>query len=85
MWFSIMPTVNTTVNYFCNLLSESQIAFLLSALLMMVDTSQRKENTDVFYLDLAAGLRSLYIQEQQEQKNIYFAFAMSKCKYILEK
>lgn len=52
---------------------------------MMVDTSQGIENTDVFYLDLAAGLGSLYIQEQQEQKNIYFAFAMSKCKYILEK
>lgn len=80
-----MPTVNTTVNYFCNLLSESQIAFLLSAFLMMVDTSQGKENTDVFYLDLAAGLGSLYIQEQQEQKKIYSAFAKSKCKYILEK
>lgn len=35
---------------------------------MMVDTSQGKENTDVFYLDLAVGLGSLYIQEQQEQQ-----------------
>lgn len=69
-----MPTVNTTVNYFCNLLSESQIAFLLSAFLMMVDTSQGKENTDVFYLDLAAGLGSFYIQEQQEQKIYIFCF-----------
>lgn len=41
---------------------------------MMVDTSQGKENTDVFYLDLASGLGSLYVQEQQEQKKYIFCF-----------
>lgn len=68
MWFSIMPTVNTTVNYFCNLLSESQIAFLLSAFLMTVDTSQGKESTDLFYLDLVTGLVVFYIQQQKPPK-----------------
>lgn len=63
-----MPTVNTTVNYFCNLLSESQIAFLLSAFLMTVDTSQGKESTDLFYLDLVTGLVVFYIQQQKPPK-----------------
>lgn len=71
-----MPTVNTTVNYFCNLLSKSQIAFLLSAFLMMVDTSQGKENTDLFYLDLVTGLGSFIYSRPTRTKKKYSAFAM---------
>lgn len=38
------------------MLSEAQIAVLLSASLMMVDTSPGKESTDLLCLDLVAEL-----------------------------
>lgn len=64
-----MPTENTAVNYFCNLLSESQIAFLLSAFLMTVDPSQGRGSADLsFILIWLLGWLLLHIQEQKTNK-----------------